>query len=614
MRKYPVLLILLILVLALSLLITSCQNTQNSSEGKVVQADTVDTDNNGEKEDNKEDSKEDDNEDSKEPSEEDIKAEYEKRVEERNALEEQRKKDLGDFYVPLLPLDDERDKEKVEAKGLFVTGNVAGMTVDKANVEMYAEYTTALHEKNNVKISELSSKVDKFNKFEKILGIAVATEVNSLVIDVKDDNGLMTYKSNLPIVKQVEADNYSRIKDVKVLMELLDEYDIYPIARIVTFKDKNFASNRFDHAIQLKNGGVWRDNKGVAWVNPFDRFVWDYNIAIAKEAVLNGFKEIQFDYIRFPDNAKSYNLTTHFPGREDRTKDEAIEDFLEHAKNELEPYRVNIAADVFGVITRSWDDRPEDIGQTWRKMAKSIDYMCPMIYPSHYGTGWYGYSVPDQHPYGVLAGSLREAIERNASLENPPVIRPWIQGFTADWVSGYIKYGPNELREQILAGKELGINDYLVWNSSNVYNPLAYFPSEAENNVVVPDRIQDKEKDLLGRTPDSVLKDYLGAEKNKKYSKMYLLTPVEDRVYDYEEFKSSIDGLNLKLVKFNVKEYTLIDENNAEVKLSYEYSTKVEEKELKALNEDDTWKLKKENSIWKVIRPEIKTIEVEQAQ
>ncbi|SCG83171.1 hypothetical protein DW1_1601 [Proteiniborus sp. DW1] len=600
MRKYLILSTLIVLVLALSLLVTGCQASKDPSDGKVVQADTIDDEKNEQKEENK---------NKEEISEEEKRAEYEKKIAEREALEEQRKKDLGDFYVPLLPLDDNREIKKVEAKGLFVTGNVAGMPVDKANVQLYADYTRALHEKNNTKINELKSQADNLNKFEKILGIAVATEINTLVIDVKDDDGRMTYKSNIAIVEQVEADKNPRIKDVKALIELLKEYDIYPIARIVTFKDKNFASHRTDHAIQLKSGGVWRDNKGVAWVNPYDKFVWDYNIAIAKEAVLNGFEEIQFDYIRFPDNAKKYNPITDFPGRDGRAKDEAIEDFLEYAKQELEPYKVNIAADVFGVITKSWDDKPEDIGQTWRKMARSIDYMCPMIYPSHYSTGWYGYKVPDQEPYGVLAGALKEAIERNASLKNPPVIRPWIQGFTATWVPGYIKYNPKEVREQILAGKELGINEYLVWNASNVYDPLAYFPMEAENNVIHPAKRPDKEKDLIGRTPESVLKDYLSAEKNKVYSKMYLLTPIKDRVFDYEEFKASIESLNLKLIKFDVREYTLIDENNAEVKLSYEYSQQIDDKELKAVNEEDTWKLKKENGIWKVVRPEIKPVE-----
>lgn len=603
MRKYPVLIIIIALLLVLPLLITGCQSSRDLINGKVVEADTINEDNNEQKEDNKE-----------EMTEEEKKAEQEKKIAERAALEEQRKKELGDFYVPLLPLDYEKEIEKVEAKGLYVTGNVAGMTVDKDKVEMYAEYIKALYENNSSKINELKSKVDGLNKFEKILGIAIATEINTLVIDVKDDNGLMTYKSDIAIVDQVEANQNVRIKDIKGLMELLNEYDIYPIARIVTFKDKNFANNRTDHAIQLKSGGVWRDNKGVAWVNPYDKFVWNYNIAIAKEAALNGFKEIQFDYIRFPDNAKKYNPITDFPGRDGRDKDEAIEDFLEYAKQELEPYKVNIAADVFGVITKSWDDEPEDIGQTWRKMAKSIDYMCPMIYPSHYGTGWYGYEVPDQHPYGVLSAALKEAIERNASLENPPVIRPWIQGFTASWIKGYIKYNPKEVRLQILAGKELGINEYLVWNASNVYDPLAYFPIEEENNVIAPDKRQDIEKDLIGRTPDGVIKDYLSAEKNKVYSKMYLLTPINDRMFDYDEFKTNIESLNLKLVKFDVKDYKLIDKNNAEVKLSYEYSQQIDDKVLRAVNEDDTWKLIKENGIWKIKRPEIKPIQVEDGQ
>ncbi|WP_352418437.1 putative glycoside hydrolase [Proteiniborus sp.] len=600
MRKYPFLLTITALIIALTLLVTGCQVSNNPLDGKVVQADTIDTDNDEQIEDNKE------------LSEEEKKAELDKKIEERKILEEQRKQELGEFYVPLLPLDEERKIEKIEAKGLFVTGHVAGMPIDKSNVEMYAQYAKALHEKDNTKINELKSKVEKLNKFERILGIAVATEINSLVIDVKDDDGLMTYKSEIPIVEQVEANRSIRIKDINSLMELLKEYDIYPIARIVTFKDKNLASHRTDHAIQLKSGGVWRDNKGVAWVNPYDKFVWNYDIAIAREAILNGFKEIQFDYIRFPDNAKKYNPITEFPGRDGRAKDEAVEDFLEYAKQELEQYKVNLAADVFGVITKSWDDKPEDIGQTWRKMAKSIDYMCPMIYPSHYGQGWYGYQVPDQEPYGVLAGALKEAIERNASLESPPIIRPWIQGFTAPWIKGHINYTSKEIREQILAGKELGINEYIVWNAGNTYDPLAYFLSEAEKDVVTPDKRQDKEKDLIGRTPESVLKDYLSAEKNKVFSKMYLLTPIKDRPYDYEEFKTGIEGLNLKLVKFEVKEYNLIDDNNAEVKLSYEYTSKAEEKELKAISEEDTWKLKKEHGIWKVIRPELKPVQIEE--
>ena len=133
------------------------------------------------------------------------------------------------------------------------------------------------------------------------------------------------------------------------------------------FKDKNFAVKNPEHSIQRKSGGTWLDpNSGnIPWINPFDQYVWDYNVAIAKEASLIGFDEIQFDYVRFPDGSKTYNPITEFPGRKGRDKDEAIAEFLEYSRKELEPYKVNLGADVFGLITRTWDDYPEDIGQTW---------------------------------------------------------------------------------------------------------------------------------------------------------------------------------------------------------------------------------------------------------
>jgi hypothetical protein len=595
MKKSQVFLLAIIMVLSLSMVLTGCQistTAPSSTDDNTVSADNNGTSNNDLEE--------------KEMTEEEKKAEMQKKIEEHNALEEKRKAELGEFYVPLLPLDNQREVEKVEAKGLYVTGNIAGFPVDKAKVDLYAQYVKALGASDKAKINELQAKANEANRFEKILGTAIGTEINSLVIDVKDDDGLMTYKSDIEIVDKANANRAVRIKDINALLQMLEEYDIYPIARIVTFKDRNFANHSPDHSIQLKSGGVWKDYKGVAWVNPFDEYVWNYNLAIAKEAALLGFKEIQFDYIRFPDSAKSYNPITEFPGRDGRNKDQAVEQYLEFVKKELESYKVNIAADVFGVITKSWDDKPEDIGQTWRKMAKSIEYMCPMVYPSHYGANWYGYAVPDAHPYGVLSGALKEAIERNAALENPPVIRPWIQGFNATWVKGHIKYGVKEMRDQIRAGKELGVNEYLVWNPGNVYDPLAFFPSEEEKSIVPPSERADKERDVLGRIPDEVLKDFMNAERNKIYSKMFLLTPIKNRSNDYEVFKSEIEKLNSKLMKYEIKEYKTIDENNAEVILSYEYKIKNGETELNAAKEQDSWKLTKEHGVWKVIRPEIK--------
>lgn len=533
--------------------------------------------------------------------------EAKRKLEERVLLEEKRKAELREFYVPLIPIGDERERTVVEAKGLFVTAHTAAYSVDKENVSLYVSYIKALSENDTAKINELKSKIEKVNKFERIIATAVATEINTFVIDVKDDDGLVTYKSNIQLVSDIGANRVMPIKDINALLTLLKEYDIYPIARIVTFKDKNLANKMPEHSIQLKSGGVWKDYNGVSWVNPFDKYVWDYNVAIAKEAALLGFKEIQFDYVRFPAGAKYYNPITVFPGREDRDKDEAIEQFLNYANEQLKDYSVNVAADVFGVLTRSWDDKPEDIGQTWRKISRNVNIMSPMIYPSHYGPRWYGFDVPDAHPYGVLRGSLIEALERNASLKNPPVVRPWIQAFTAKWVKGYIPYGVKEIRDQIIAGKELGINEYLVWNASNTYDPLAYIESPDEKTKIenfIANKAKDE--DIIGRTPDTAVKKYLSSEKRNITSKLYLLTPINKRSESYDVFDNEFDNSKHKLISYSVLDYSIIDENNAEVLLSYKYIIKENDKEFEVNNENVKWNVIKENNIWKVNKPEIK--------
>ncbi|NLB33679.1 MAG: hypothetical protein GX818_07960, partial [Tissierellia bacterium] len=281
--------------------------------------------------------------------EEKAKLEEEKRIAgiaERKELEKQRKEQLGEFYVPLIPIGEEREKKSVEVKALYATGHTAGNELNRENIDAYGAYIKALAENDTTKARALFDSAEKANKFERIIGIAVATEINGLVINVKDDNGFITYKSNVEIVQNMNKETPIPIKDVENMLKVLKEYDIYTIGRIVAFKDKNFAIKSPDHSIQLKTGGTWLDpNSGnIPWINPFDQYVWDYNIAIAKEASLLGFDEIQFDYVRFPDGAKKYNPIAEFPGRNDRDKDEAIADFLEYSRNELEPYNVNLGA------------------------------------------------------------------------------------------------------------------------------------------------------------------------------------------------------------------------------------------------------------------------------
>jgi hypothetical protein len=134
--------------------------------------------------------------------------------------------------------------------------------------------------------------------------------------------------------------------------------------------------------------------------------------------------------------------------------------------------QVYVAADVFGMVCTTLDDM--NIGQYWEAISNAVDYLCPMMYPSHYGPDVYGFRVPDKEPYGVIARGLDDALRRNANLATPAMMRPWIQGFTATWLPEYRSYGVAEIKEQIRACKERGIDSYLVWNAANRYQPAAF--------------------------------------------------------------------------------------------------------------------------------------------
>ncbi len=524
--------------------------------------------------------------------------ELKKRIAEREELEKQRKEQLGEFYVPLIPIGQEKEKKNVEVKALYATGYTAGNELNKENIDAYGAYVKALSENDTAKARELFNGAEKANRFERIIGIAAATEINGVVINVKDDNGFITYKSNVEIVQRMNEETAIPIKDVENMLKVLKEYDIYTIGRIVAFKDKNFALKSQDHAIQLKSGGTWLDpNSGnIPWINPFDQYVWDYNIAIAKEASLLGFDEIQFDYVRFPDGAKKYNPITEFPGRNDRDKDEAIGDFLEYSKKELEPYNVNIGADVFGITTRTWDDYPEDIGQTWILIGEHVDNIAPMVYPSHYSTGWYNLENPNAHPYLVVKGAMEEAVEKNSSMENPPVIRPWIQDF--DWAG--IAYGPDKVRDQIIAAKELGVYEYMIWNPSNIYDPYAFMMTEKEKSTTYP--LDKGELDYREKSPADAAEKYLNGMRNERYSYMYLMTLVADRVKDFDEFEKLQEESNIKLLSYKVYGYEpdASDNNKANVNLYYKIEVKTGDTSEIIEKDNVVWQAVREQNIWKV--------------
>lgn len=484
----------------------------------------------------------------------------------REELEAQRKAEMGEFYVPLPAVGQEPVLHTVKAKALYLTANVAGFDFSEEDIEYYAEYIRAISGQSGKPAD--ASRLDAVNKLEKALGICKATEINALVIDVKNDSGVVAWSSDIGIVNQIGSNASAPIKNCEKLMDYLKANDIYRIARIVAFKDPFFAEVKSEHSIRLKAGGVYRDYSGMMWVNPFDEYVWKYLLAVSKEAALRGFEEIQYDYVRFPDDAKTYNPITEFPGRNGRDKDEGIEAFLKYAKKELEPYNVHVSADVFGIITHSWDDKPEDIGQTWRKIANQVEYICPMIYPSHYGPGLYGFPVPDQHPYEIVRLSMMEAIERNAAQKSPGIIRPWVQGFDATWVKGHIKYNAETIASQLVAGMELGIDEYIIWNASNNYDPMTFFYHERVSAAG-----RQSGEDLLARTPEMALRRYLDAEKNRRYSILYLLTPIAERPGDYDMFVSEAEKDQQVLKRYEVVSVDRNEDGTYTASVNTEYTS-----------------------------------------
>lgn len=520
--------------------------------------------------------------------------EKERLIEERRVLEEERKATLGEFYVPLPDLDDPIEPYTVKAKALYMTSNVAGFNFNEEDIQYYANYILALSGQSGQAVDE--SRLDDVNKLEKILGIIDATEINSVVIDVKNDLGLVAWKSDIEIVNTVGSNWNTPMKNFEVLMDYLKSKEVYTIARIVAFKDPYFAENKPDHSIQLSAGGVYKDKAGFAWVNPFDEYVWKYVVAISQEAALRGFDEIQYDYIRFPDNAKYYNEITTFPGRDGRDKDEAIEDFLIYAQKALEPYHVHVSADVFGVITHSWDDKPEDIGQTWRKITNNTEYISPMVYPSHYGRGYYGFDVPDQYPYEIIQFASREAIERNAAQKKPAIIRHWYQGFTATWVKGYIPYEEDAIQKQIIAGVELGLDEYIIWNSGNTYYPLSFFYHDKVNS-----NLRQPGFDILNRSAEEALTRYLDAQRFKRTNHLYLLTPIDSRLEDYDDFVLDYQAKGIQLISYTIQSVEAQADGSSIASVKVKYQTETQE----AVMEDAKFTVVLENDVYKIVQAEL---------
>jgi|LSQX01.2.fsa_nt_gb hypothetical protein len=333
--------------------------------------------------------------------------------------------------------------------------------------------------------------VGSSKRVEHYVELANTTEINAYVVDIKDDDGFVGYESQVPEV-QANGTWKKKYNPDTVLKEFHDN-DIYVIGRLVVFKDPLYSIKRPDLAIKNKNGGLWKEKGKSTWLNPYNKENWDYTISIAKEAVEKGFDEIQFDYTRFPGNEKSNPMD--FSGIE-QEKYEAICEFLAYAKEKIP--EVPISADVFGIILESPKDT-ENIGQYLEFIGKDIDYICPMVYPSHYAIGQIvnnvKFNLPDHEPYGVVYNSLVKGKSRIDQVEGYNAkVRPYLQDFTASWLKDkkgnklYIPYEEEQVRLQIQAVYDAGYEEWIFWDAKNTYHEEAFLKEGEQQEASVDDK------------------------------------------------------------------------------------------------------------------------------
>ena len=326
----------------------------------------------------------------------------------------------------------------------------------KKNIRLKAVRTKALYVSTNA--------VNNKKKLRKILNIAARTQINTLVVDVKNANGHLTFKGNNALAKKIGAYKYASKVNPKKFVKFLKSHGVYLIARLPIFKDNLLAKKRPNLAIR-RGGAVFKDRDKLRWVNPYKGFVHQYNISIAREIAKYGFDEIQFDYIRFPVKSRlKYGRKSNAT-----TRVKALQTFLRKAKYALSPYNVFTSIDTFGVSC--WNTNDSGIGHNIKKLEKYVDYISPMLYPSGFGSGVPGLRNPLKNNEKVIYDSLRSSIRKHKV--KPEQFKPWLQAFN-DYAFDRRKFSKREVDQQIKACDKIGTAGWLLWNASCNYEK--YFP------------------------------------------------------------------------------------------------------------------------------------------
>ncbi len=303
----------------------------------------------------------------------------------------------------------------------------------------------------------------------KVVNVLDTTEANSLVIDVKDYSGRISFKVSDPELVKIGSQEI-RDADLPQFIETLHKKGIYVIARIAVFQDAYYVKLHPNLAVKnLAGTDAWKDRKGISWIDPGAQEYWNYIVRIGREARAIGFDELNFDYIRYPSDGNMKDISYQWSAT--TPKPEILKNFYSFLHDQFVPAgteksdnRVKISADLFGLTTTASDDL--GIGQVLVDALPYFDYVAPMVYPSHFGAGYDGFKNPAAHPYDVIHSSMGTAVARaKAASTSPLKLRPWLQDFDLG-----ADYTATEVRAQIQATYDVGLDSWMIWSASNVYS------------------------------------------------------------------------------------------------------------------------------------------------
>lgn len=321
-----------------------------------------------------------------------------------------------------------------------------------------------------------------------LVEIADTTEINSIIIDIKDFTGLIAFPTDNPLLSHAVS-NKCGAADMKAFIQTLHSKGIYVIGRVTVFQDPHMTRRHPDLAVKkASDGSVWKDYKGLSFIDAGAEEHWKYIVELAKESYEIGFDEINFDYIRFPSDGNMKDIAYTFA--KGRTKPEVVRDFFKYLHDELKDTGMKTSADLFGMVTTNTDDL--NIGQVLENAFPYFDYIAPMVYPSHYPKGFNGWSNPNNHVYDLIHFVVGSAVKRAIIFDNPPPVytgtstptttpyvlpktsptvaklRPWVQDF--DYGGDY---DVAEVKAQIQAMYDVGVNSWMIWSPSNRYTQEA---------------------------------------------------------------------------------------------------------------------------------------------